>query len=469
MARRKTILQDVLVVDIADKGHAIGKTPDGEVVIIYKDAVPGDRIDLSVARKKKGLRHGFVHRIIDHSKFRTEARCKHFGTCGGCKWQELTYAKQTELKENQVRQLIRRLAKDDERKVEKIKGATHTYEYRNKLEFTFSTKRWLTNQEISSGTEFENRSGLGFHIAGAFDKVLDIEHCLLQPNLQNRIRNSLRDLAIERQWSFYDIKENAGFLRNLLIRNSTMGQWMVTIVFGEDEEEKRKEVFQNLVEQFPEVISWSYLINTKRNSSYADLDVHHYAGPTHIEERLGNIKYLISPKSFFQTNSHQAKVLYDSAVEMLELTKDDIVYDLYTGTGSIALYVAGQCKSAVGIEVIPEAIRDARLNAKMNEVQNVHFITGDVRDVLDPSFEQKYGKANVVITDPPRAGMHEEVISTLLALEPDKILYISCNPGTQARDILFLKEKFELQRVVPVDMFPHTSHTESIALLTLRN
>lgn len=450
---------------MADKGHAVGRTTEGEIVILLGGTVPGDTVDMRVHRKKKGLKHGYVTAITKFSKDRVDAKCQHFGTCGGCKWQNLHYKVQSELKERTVSQVIRRIAKDDENKVAPIKTCEKTYLYRNKLEYSFSTKRWLTEEEIRSDEHIEQRRGFGFHIAGAFDKVLEIEKCHLQDDFSNTIRNTLRDLAAEHNWSYFDIRRHVGLLRNVVVRNSTLGEWMITFVFGDNNVDKMKEVTSVMQARFPEVTSWNYILNTKANSSLSDLPATHVAGATHITEVLGDIKYRISPKSFFQTNSYQAKVLYDVTLEYAEIGKDDIVYDLYTGTGSIALYLARSCKHVVGIEVIAEAIEDAKINAQNNHIDNATFLIGDCKDVLDPSFADTHGAPDVLITDPPRAGMHQEVVETLLALAPPKIVYISCNPATQARDILLLKEAYELVKVTPVDMFPHTSHIESVALL----
>lgn len=456
------------VIDIADRGHAIGKTSEGEIVIIMDQAVPGDQINFIYTKKKKGLKHGLIESYISQSQYRVASQCSHFGTCGGCKWQHFDYTQQLHHKENSVRQSIRRIAKDDEEKVDSILGGEDLYNYRNKLEYSFASKRWLTIEEIRSGKNFDHERGLGFHISGAFDKVLNIEQCHLQDDYSNTIRNTLRDLAAKHDWSYYDIRNHKGLLRNIMVRNSSLDQWMVTIIYGSDDLKKIEEVNAALQAALPKVDSWHYIINLKANSSIADLASRHISGPTHIEEQLGEIVYRISPKSFFQTNSKQAKVLYDTAVELADIQGHELVYDLYTGTGSIALYLAQSCKHVVGIEVIPEAINDAVVNAERNDISNATFLVGDVKDVLDPTFEQRHGAPDIVITDPPRAGMHQDVVDTLLSLASPKIVYISCNPSTQARDILLLKEKYDLQKVVPVDMFPHTSHIESVALLTLR-
>ncbi len=469
MARKKRIIEDIEVIDIADKGNAIGKAPSGEIVILLGEAVPGDTVDMVYTKKKKGLKHGFVTEFKSKSSHRVEAKCDHFGTCGGCKWQHLDYAQQAMHKENAVKQAIRRIAKDDESKVNPIKTASKIYNYRNKLEYSFSTKRWLTIEEINSEEQFDQRPGLGFHISGAFDKVLNVDKCHLQDDYSNTVRNTLRDLAIENKWSFYDIRNNHGLLRNIIVRNTTLGQWMITIIFGKNDAPEIEDVMTKMKNSLSEITSWNYIINTKSNSSISDLSAEHYAGTTHIEESLGDITYRISPKSFFQTNSHQAKTLYDTALDMASLDAEDVVYDLYTGTGSIALYMAHKCKKVVGIEVIAEAIEDAKINAETNNITNSTFLVGDVKDLLDPTFAERHGTPDMIMTDPPRAGMHEAVVTTLLTLAPKKIVYISCNPSTQARDILLLKEKYDLEQVTPVDMFPHTSHIESVALLTLRS
>lgn len=453
---------------MADRGHAIGRTSEGEIVILLGGAVPGDIVNMRVQNKKKGLKQGYVTSITQYSEHRVTPLCVHFGTCGGCKWQNLDYNVQTRLKERSVAQVIKRIAKDDENKVAPIQKATTTYVYRNKLEYSFSTKRWLTAEEIQSDQPIEQRRGLGFHIAGAFDKVLEIEKCHLQADYSNQIRNTLRDLAHLHNWSYYDIKHNMGLLRNVVVRNTTTGAWMVILVFGENDASKIAEVCALMQEHLSEVTSWHYIINTKSNSSLSDLQTHHISGDTHITEVLDSVHYRISAKSFFQTNSYQAKTLYDIALQYAAIGPQDVVYDLYTGTGSIALYLARYCRSVVGIEVIEEAIEDAILNAAINEIDNATFLVGDCKDVLDPGFADRYGRPDVLITDPPRAGMHQEVIETLLKLRPPKIVYISCNPATQARDILLLKASYELVAVTPVDMFPHTSHIESVALLRLR-
>ncbi|MEE9373364.1 MAG: 23S rRNA (uracil(1939)-C(5))-methyltransferase RlmD, partial [Saprospiraceae bacterium] len=412
MRRRKKTIEQVEVIDIADKGHSIGKTPSGEILLI-DGAVPGDNIDMVVLRKKKGLKFGKVLKINTYSEYRTEPFCGHFNQCGGCKWQNLNYEKQAELKENAVKAAIRRIADDDEGKVESILKGKKTRYYRNKLEYAFSNKRWLTEEEISSEEVIEARNAVGFHKAGAFDKVVEIEQCHLQEDLSNKVRNHLRDKALEKGYTFYDIRNNHGLLRNLTIRNTTTGQWMVTVVFGE-KKDQIQEIMIDLSTTFTDITSWYYMINEKKNDSVHDQVAIHYKGEKGIIENLGHIKCYIGPKSFFQTNSTQAVNLYQIAIDYAELSADDILYDLYTGTGTIALYAAKFCKMVVGIEQIPEAIDDANHNSTINNITNCNFLVGDVRDTLSLEYKEKYGAPDVLITDPPRAGMHADVISTIL-------------------------------------------------------
>lgn len=468
MARKKKIIPNVLAIDMGDKGQTIGKTEEGEIVIINGGCVPGDRIDFLYLKKKKGLKFGQVKEITEYSSERIDAKCSHFGTCGGCKWQNLSYSSQLNYKEKIVKQAIKRIAKDDESKVEPIMGCEDIFEYRNKLEYSFSSKRWLTYEEINSDEDFSDSKGLGFHIAGAFDKVLQIEKCHLQDNLSNQIRNRIAAIAEEHNLTYYNLRDHIGFFRNVIVRNTTLDEWMVTLILGENDQDKIQLVYEEMKNSFPQVDSWNYMINTKLNSSTFDLESKNIGGKDHITEDISGIKYRISPKSFFQTNSKQTKTLFDKAKELADLSEDDIVYDLYTGTGSIAIYMANSCKRVIGIEEVSDAIDDAKLNAEQNGLSNTEFLVGDVKEVLKVSFKDRYGAPDVVITDPPRAGMHGDVIETLLELEAPKVVYISCNPSTQARDLLLLKEKYNLMRVVPVDMFPHTSHIESIALLQLK-
>jgi len=464
MGRKKRIVENLNVVGIADKGMAVARDNEGMVYFV-KDSVPGDVIDLLVLRKKKGFKTGIVHRLIKPSPKRTEPFCSHFELCGGCKWQNLSYLDQLAFKEDNVKAAIQRIAKSTETEILPILGATPITHYRNKLEYSFSTKRWLTDAEIKSKEVGLQKPALGFHAPGTYDKVIDVTKCYLQEELSNEIRNWIREYAIKEELSYFDIQAKTGFFRNLIIRNSTLGDWMVNVIVGENEKEKIEACCNALEAKFPQVSSLFYTINKKANDTIYDLDVFHHSGKAFMMEQLGSLKFKIGPKSFFQTNSHQAKNLYDIAVDFADLKGNEVVYDLYTGTGSIALYLSQKCKSVVGIETVTEAIDDAKENSSLNKIENAHFLAGDVKDVLNLKFRDTYGSPDVVITDPPRAGMHKEVVETLLQLEAPKIVYVSCNPATQARDIHLLSEKYFCEKVQPVDMFPHTSHIESVALL----
>ncbi len=469
MARKRKIVQNVEVISIADKGLCIGKNPESQVFLVEK-AVPGDYIDLAVRRKKKGLPFGAPGRFIRLSPHRTEARCEYFGDCGGCKWQNLKYRVQLEQKENMVRDAITRIGRQKDVLIEPILASEHLYEYRNKLEYSFSSKRWISSRLIASsaGAELPKENALGFHAPGVFNKVVDIETCHLQTEPTNKIKNLIRTYALEHKLSFYDYKLQKGFLRGLIVRIAGTGQVMVTMVFGAPKPDEIRDMMHYITEELPEITTTAYIVNTKSNDSYFDLDYRVFSGPGYIIETLGALKYKIGPKSFFQTNTAQAKRLYDTIVEYAELNPGDVVYDLYTGVGSIALYIARQAHKVVGIENVASAIVDARNNADLNEIKNVSFVTGDVKEVLQSGFREKYGPANVVITDPPRAGMHPETVESLLKLLPERIVYVSCNPATQARDIKYLSEKYDTVKLRPVDMFPHTSHVECVALLRLR-
>ncbi len=464
MGRKKKIVENLTVVGIADKGMAVAKDGDGMVYFV-KNAVPGDVINLLVLRKKKGFKTGIVHQLVTPSPQRTTPFCKHFELCGGCKWQNLSYQDQLKYKQENVTAAIQRIAKSMETEILPILGAEPTRFYRNKLEYSFSTKRWLTEQEIKSEVRGLQKPALGFHAPGTYDKVIDVEQCFLQEELSNEIRNWVRQYAINNELSYFDIKAKKGFFRNLIIRNSTLGEWMVNVVVGENDVDEIKKCCGALASKFPQITSLFYTINQKANDTILDVNVIHHSGKEYMTEQLGDLKFKIGPKSFFQTNSFQAKNLYDKAIEFAQLKGNETVYDLYTGTGSIALYLSQQCKSVVGIESVKEAIDDAKENAANNKIGNAHFLVGDVKDVLNLSFRDTYGAPDVVITDPPRAGMHKDVVETLLELESPKIVYVSCNPATQARDIQLLGEKYFCKKVQAVDMFPHTSHIESVALL----
>lgn len=457
-----------MVVDIGQKGSAIGRSESGEAIIISKGGVPGDICDVLVLRKKKGLKYGVPVKFHKLSESRIKPFCRHFEDCGGCSWQNLMYEKQLELKENLVRQTIMRLSKEDPELVSEIIGCAHTRNFRNKLEYTFSNSRWRSKEEIDSGESFDAENALGFHVSGFFNKVIDIKECHLQDTLGNKIRNEIRDYSETRELPYYDITNNLGLLRNVIIRNSSLNQWMVTLVFGQHDAGTIADLLNHLIEEFPEVNSWNYIINTKKNSSISDLPVTNFFGSAFILERILGYSFRISPKSFFQTNPSQTEKLFNAAIELADISLTDIVYDLYSGTGIISVLVSGLCTKVIGVEEVVDAVGDAIQNAKDNHIENIFFESGDVKDLLGSSLIPKYGAPDLLFVDPPRAGIHPEVINHILEFKPKKIVYISCNPSTQARDIALLKQNYRLEKVIPVDMFPHTSHVESIAKLILK-
>ena len=452
---------------IADKGKAVGRTEEGQV-IFTEGAVPGDVVDVMVLRKKKSMSEAIVKRIVSYSKDRVAAECIHFGVCGGCKWQNLDYQAQLRHKFQTVKDCVSRIAKLNPAIVMPIIGCDENLRYRNKLEYSFSTRRWITNEEAASTDEISQTGAFGFHRPGYFDKIVDIQECLLQDDLTNKIRNFVKAFALENDYSFYDLRAHNGLLRNMIVRNSTKGDWMVNLIFGYDDQEKIVLIMDALKTNFPEITSLNYCVNDKVNDTIWDKEVINYHGVPYILEQLRDVQYKIGTKSFFQTNPKQAKTLFDVASDYAELTKDDNVYDLYTGLGSIALYISSKVKHVTGIEEIAEAIADANINMELNNIKNTTFYTGDVKHLLNDDFVAKHGKADVIITDPPRLGMHESVVQTLLELEVPRLVYISCNPATQARDLALLNEKYETIAIQPVDMFPHTHHIESVAKLKLR-
>ncbi len=470
MKKKRKTIENVRITGIADKGQAVGRTLSGEVVFV-KGAVPGDLVHLRQLRNKKGVKQGEVIEIVEASEHRVTPPCVHFYECGGCKWQDLAYYQQLNEKERVVRDAIERIAGIKDTTFHPIMGMeADPYHYRNKMEYTFTANRWLTEEEIQSGVVVEDRRGLGLHKPGAFDAIVDIHNCLLQTSLPDRVRNAIREFTIKHDFSYYHKRSHEGFLRTLIIKHMRSGDLMVIVVYAFEDREKMQLLHDFITSEFKEELSsLYYMINDKKNDSLFDIDAVHLAGKEEIHENLGKIKYAIGPKSFFQTNTVQAEHLYDKVVEYAELQKDDVVYDLYTGLGSIALYVAESCKSVVGIEEIPEAIADADKNAAMNGIENCTFYAGDVRDILRPEFAETHGKPDVIITDPPRAGMHEDVVNTILELAPRKIVYVSCNPATCARDIARLSDKYILTDVQAVDMFPHTSHIECVTKLIRRD
>lgn len=469
MAKKKKILpeyENVTISAVAAEGKSIARIDDMVVFIPY--GAPGDIVNVKLDKKKKNYGEGHITQIIKPSTIRVEPFCPHFGICGGCKWQHLPYSYQLECKQQQVTDAMERIAKVEIPPINNILGSAETERYRNKLEFTFSNKCWLTFEQMNSGEVFEDRNALGFHIPGAFDKVLDIKECHLQADISNKIRLFIRAYAIEHGYEFYDIRQQHGLLRNIIIRTTTTDELMLIVVFGENDEYKIKELLAAIKLQFPEITSLMYVINQKVNDTIADQDVILYAGRDYIEEQMGDLKFRVGPKSFYQTNSKQAHELYKVARRMARLTGNELVYDLYTGTGTIANFVAHDAHKVIGIEYVADAIEDAKLNSQTNGIDNTLFYAGDMKDVLTDEFIAEHGVPDVMIIDPPRAGMHQDVVDVILAAEPARIVYVSCNPATQARDIALLDCKYRVEEVQPVDMFPHTQHVENVVALIRR-
>jgi 23S rRNA (uracil1939-C5)-methyltransferase len=467
MARRKKTVEDVTISGIADRGKCVGRDKNGQVYFV-DGAVPGDIVDVLVLKKKKGLPFGVVTNIKELSNHRVQPICRHFGVCGGCKWQNLSYEEQVNQKQVIVDDAIRRIAKISDYNKLPIIPSSSTSFYRNKLEFTFSTKRWLTIEEINSEESFEDRSALGFHRPGAFDKIVDIEHCSLLSEFSNEILRFSKSVALEHKMEFFHIREQHGLLRNLIIRKTVAEEYMVLFSFFKRDEENIKILLDAVGDKFPQIDTILFVINSKKNDTINDLEIETYKGSGFITEQLGDVRFRIGPKSFFQTNSIQAKSLYDVVVDFADFQGNENVYDLYTGLGSIALYISKFCQTVVGVEEIEEAVEDAQKNKEINDIVNATFYCGDVKEVVDEQFIDTHGKADVVICDPPRAGMHKDLLNTLLLLEAPKIVYVSCNPSTQARDLLILSEKYKLIKSRAVDMFPHTNHIENVVLLELR-
>jgi 23S rRNA (uracil1939-C5)-methyltransferase len=469
VVRRKevSVLERVRITDIGAEGNAVARIDN--LVVFVPMLIPGDIVDLRVIRKRKKYLEGKVIRFHEYSSDRIKPRCIHFGTCGGCKWQHLPYSLQLQYKEKQVRDNMKRIGKVDLPVINTITGSSEEFYYRNKLEYTFSDKRWLTKDEVDSGRKYEKEDTLGFHIPGLFDKVLDIVECHLQPDPSNSIRNSVKEYCLRNGLIFFNLREQNGFLRNLIIRTSQKGDVMVIVVFFYDESEKREGLLEFLISQFPMITSLMYVINSKKNDSLSDQNPILYKGNNYLEENMEELAFRVSPKSFYQTNTKQALVLYRIARDFAGLSGKEIVYDLYTGTGTIANFVAGSAAKVIGIEYIEDAVMDARINSGLNNIRNTTFYSGDIKDVLSEEFIMMNGKPDVIITDQPRAGMHEDVVKAIIKAAPDKIVYVSCNPATQARDILLLSEVYMVTSCQPVDMFPHTHHVENVVLLNRKN
>ena len=440
-------------------------------MIFVPYVVPGDVVDLQIKRKKNKYAEAEAVNFHEYSSTRAVPFCQHYGICGGCKWQVLPYAEQIKYKQKQVEDNLRRIGKIELPEISPILGSAKTEFYRNKLEFTFSDKRWLTYEEVKQEVKYDQMNAVGFHIPGAFDKVLAIEKCWLQNDISNRIRNAVRDYAYEHNYSFINLRSQEGMLRNMIIRTSSMGELMVIIIckIVEDSEMALfKQLLQYVADTFPEITSLLYIINNKCNDTINDLDVYVFKGNDHIFEEMEGLRFKVGPKSFYQTNSEQAYNLYKIARDFAGLTGNELVYDLYTGTGTIANFVSRQARQVIGIEYVPEAIEDAKVNAEINGIDNTLFFAGDMKDMLTQEFINEYGRPDVIITDPPRAGMHQDVVDVILFAEPKRIVYVSCNPATQARDLQLLDVKYKVKAVQPVDMFPHTHHVENVVLLELR-
>ena len=459
------LVQNLLISEAGAEGNAMARLDN--YVIFAEGAVPGDLVDVMIYRKKKNYAEGRVVKIHEPSPDRVTPFCTHFGTCGGCKWQHMSYEKQIHYKQKQVEDVLERIGKINLPKATPILGSALTKYYRNKLEFTFSNKGWLTPAEIESEIPII-KPALGFHVPGRFDKILDVKECFLQEDLSNKIRIAVREFCLDNNFEFFDPRSQEGYMRNLIIRSTSIGEWMVVVVFKTDHQESREQLMSHLKTKFPQLTSLQYIINGKRNDTIYDQDVILYSGREWIEEKMEELIFRISAKSFYQTNSLQAYELYKIVRDYAGLTGNENVYDLYTGTGTIASFIASKAKKVIGIDFIEDAIKDATENAKQNKIANVEFIAGDIKDTLTTAFTEQHGKPDVIITDPPRSGMHEDVVKAILLNAPEKIVYVSCNPASQARDIQLLDQLYEVEKFQPVDMFPHTTHVENVMLLRKR-
>ncbi|MBR1928297.1 MAG: 23S rRNA (uracil(1939)-C(5))-methyltransferase RlmD [Paludibacteraceae bacterium] len=468
------LIENIEITGVAAEGKAITRYNDCVVFVPW--CVPGDVVDLQITKKKHNYMEARVEHFHKYSDKRTKAVCKHFGQCGGCKWQILPYEEQLRYKQQQIIDNLTRIGKIELPEISPIFGSKHIYEYRNKLEFTFSNKRWVSWDDIHAAggiDKVEKGNGLGFHITDCFDKVLDIEQCHLMPDINNQIRNFIREYAVNNQLTFFDLRQQTGILRTIIIRQNSKGEVMLIVVFGENISADISMPLMNAIHnQFPQIVSLLYVINTKANDTINDLDVNVFFGKDYIIEQMEDLQFKVGPKSFYQTNTQQAYELYkitrEFALEGLNNDSKPLIYDLYTGTGTIANFVARHAKQVIGIEYVPEAIEDAKVNAQLNKLDNTLFFAGDMKNILNTDFIVKYGRPDIIITDPPRAGMHEDVINTILFAAPEKIVYVSCNSATQARDIALLDPAYQVKHVQPVDMFPHTHHCENVVLLQKR-
>ncbi len=460
------VVENVEITGVAAEGKSIARVDDMVVFIPY--GAPGDVVNIKLDKKKRNYAEAHIVDMVKPSPDRVTPACEHFGVCGGCKWQHIPYESQLRYKRDQVVDALTRIAKVEIPEVNPTLGSKETFCYRNKLEYTFSCKCWITFEDLRSGREIADRNALGFHIPGAFDKVLDIKKCWLQDDLSNRIRLFVRQYALAKGYEFYDIKAQQGLMRTLMVRIASTGEVMLIVVFARPEQEKIDDLMGAIAAEFPEITSLLYVVNQKVNDTIADQEVITYRGRDYINEEMEGLQFRIGPKSFYQTNSLQAYELYKVARRMACLKPDDLVYDLYTGTGTIANFVARQVKKVVGIEYVPEAIADAKLNSEVNGIDNTIFFAGDMKDVLTDGFIAEHGRPDVMIIDPPRAGMHEDVVNVILNARPERIVYVSCNPATQARDLALMDSLYRVEEVQPVDMFPHTHHVENVVRMTRR-
>ena len=489
MARNKKplpLLEGVTIEAVAAEGKCLfhwnttshsDQEPKNDLVVFVPFCVPGDVCDVQIRRKKHSFAEGEVVRFIKYSNVRATPFCQHFGICGGCKWQNLPYEEQLKFKQQQVYDQLHRIGKIELPEFRPILGSVKTQEYRNKLDFGCANKRWLTSEQLKDATLVKDTPAIGFHITGAFDKILPIEKCWLMDDLHNQIRNEVRDYAIEHGLSFFDLRQQIGLLRDVIIRNSASGEWMVIFQFHYDRtsaetlaqsETEAKGLLQYIADKFPQITSLMYLDNQKCNDTIGDQDILVFKGEDHIFELMEDLKFKVGPKSFYQTNTEQAYHLYSVARNFANLSGNEMVYDLYTGTGTIANFVARKARQVIGIEYVPEAIEDAKINSEINGIKNTLFYAGDMKDILTDEFIAEHGRPDVIITDPPRAGMHPDVVKTILHAAPERIVYVSCNPATQARDLQLMDEQYRVAEVQPVDMFPHTPHVENVVLLERR-
>ncbi len=461
------VFEKVEILDAGSEGKAVARVNDKVVFVPF--VVPGDIVDIKITKKRSSYMEGRATHFHVYSEKRVEPVCEHFGLCGGCRWQNLSYEQQLIYKQKQVKDNLERIGKFEMPELQPILPSKNSYFYRNKLEFTFSNRKWLTDFSKEMNFEDQNMNGLGFHMPGIFDRIVDIEKCHLQEDPSNEIRLAVKQYAIEHNLEFYNVKSWTGFLRNIIIRNTSIGEWMVIVVFQHEEKEAMEGLLNYIADTFPMITSLMYVVNPKKNDVISDLEIQLFEGNPYIIEEMEGLKFKIGPISFYQTNPQQAYSLYKVAREFADLQGNEIVYDLYTGTGTIANFIAAKAKKVVGIEYVHSAILDARENSWLNEISNTVFYDGDIAIVLNEEFVELNGKPDIIITDPPRAGMHEKVVKQILKMAPQKIVYVSCNSATQARDVTILSENYEVEKIQPVDMFPQTHHVENVMLLVRKN